>query len=331
MTHFASDENGHITDVERDFLENRFEGFGMFISAATLVVQGGKAFTGQPEAIDDSDLDSLKEVVKIAHKQGAKAILQLHHGGYRAIPTLNPNQEIFAPSNHENGAKELTDEQIQEIILGFSNATKLAIKAGFDGVEIHGANIYLIQQFFSGATNKREDKWGGSVEKRLSFPIAVVEAVTNAVKDDGNPEFIVGYRLSPEEPDEDGITMDQTLVLVEELSVKPIQYIHISLQDIHSKPHRSKTPDISRVNQISKIIDGKLALIAVGGIFTGQDVQKALDNQNLDFVGIGKSVLLNPNLAKLIKEQKDDEIEHVFDKENSDKYRLPEIVKGFFK
>ena len=85
------------------------------------------------------------------------------------------------------------------------------IKAtGFDGVEIHGANNYLIQQFFSAQSNRRTDAWGGSLQNRLRFPLAVVDAVT-AVRDrHAKPEFIIGYRFSPEEPGENGITMADT-------------------------------------------------------------------------------------------------------------------------
>ena len=179
MTHLASDENGHITADERRFLNNRFEGFGLFIAAATLVAEGGKAFYGQPEAIGEEDLPSLREVAEIAHQQGAKALLQIHHGGWQALPDLNPNGEIFAPSAHTaTGAKALTDAQIRSIIAGYANAAELALQAGFDGVEIHGANNYLIQQFFSAQSNQRSDEWGGSLENRMRFPLAVVDAVT---------------------------------------------------------------------------------------------------------------------------------------------------------
>ena len=211
MTHLASDDNGHITDEERQFLTDRFRGIGLFISAATLVHDGGKAFYGQPEAIGPEDLPSLREVARIAHDQGAKALLQIHHGGWQSIPALNPNGEIFAPSEHpETGAKALTEAQIQSIIDGYGRAAELALEAGFDGVEIHGANNYLIQQFFSAQSNRRTDAWGGNLQNRLRFPLAVVDAVTAVRDKHAKPEFIIGYRFSPEEPGENGITMADT-------------------------------------------------------------------------------------------------------------------------
>ena len=233
MTHLASDENGHITADERRFLNNRFEGFGLFIAAATLVAEGGKAFYGQPEAIGEEDLPSLREVAEIAHQQGAKALLQIHHGGWQALPDLNPNGEIFAPSAHTaTGAKALTDAQIRSIIAGYANAAELALQAGFDGVEIHGANNYLIQQFFSAQSNQRSDEWGGSLENRMRFPLAVVDAVTDIVKKHQRPDFIVGYRFSPEEAGDNGITMTETFALIDALVTKPLQYLHVSLSQI---------------------------------------------------------------------------------------------------
>ena len=104
----------------------------------------------------------------------------------------------------------------------------MSIKSGYDGVEIHGANNYLIQQFYSPHTNKRIDEWGGSDEKRMSFALKIVDEICKLREKYNCPNFIVGYRLSPEEPYEDGLTMTETLKLVRELVKKPLQYIHIS-------------------------------------------------------------------------------------------------------
>lgn len=104
----------------------------------------------------------------------------------------------------------------------------MAIQAGFDGVEIHGANGYLLQQFYSGASNRRTDKWGGAREKRMRFPLAVLDAVLEARKESGRNDFIVGYRFSPEEPWDDGLTMEDTLALIDELRKRNLDYLHVS-------------------------------------------------------------------------------------------------------
>ena len=107
--------------------------------------------------------------------------------------------------------KELTDNEIKEIINGYANATELSLKAGYDGVEIHGANNYLIQQFYSPYTNNRTDEWGGSDEKRMKFALEVVDACVKIREKYNKPDFIIGYRLSPEEPYPTGITMNETI------------------------------------------------------------------------------------------------------------------------
>lgn len=111
----------------------------------------------------------------------------------------------------------MTEQEVWEMVDSFAYAAELVMKAGFDGVEIHGANGWLIQQFMSAATNLRTDYWGGNLEKRMRFPLAIVDKIDEMRKKYNRPDFIIGYRFSPEEPGEDGITMKETLVLVDAL------------------------------------------------------------------------------------------------------------------
>ena len=322
LTHLASDDNGHITADERRFLNKRFEGFGLFIAAATLVAEGGKAFYGQPEAIGEEDLPSLREVAEIAHQQGAKALLQIHHGGWQALPDLNPNGEIFAPSAHTaTGAKALTDAQIRSIIAGYANAAELALQAGFDGVEIHGANNYLIQQFFSAQSNQRSDEWGGSLENRMRFPLAVVDAVTNIVKKHQRPDFIVGYRFSPEEAGDNGITMAETFALIDALVTKPLQYLHVSLWDFYKLARRGADETRTRIEQLHERIGGKLPLIGVGNIYTSEQAEKAMATGWAEFIALGKTLMLNPNWAELAANG--GEFATEIDPDRAEEYRLP--------
>ena len=193
MTHFASNKDGTLGEQERRFIGNRSGDMGMFILAATLVQDGGKAFHGQPEAVHESQLESLKATADIIKAQGAKAILQLHHGGKQSITELlNGKDKISASADDVTDTREATQEEILSLIDAFGKATDLAIRAGFDGVEIHGANNYLIQQFYSGHSNRRSDEWGGSREKRMRFPLAVIEAVVSAKAKHNANDFIVG-------------------------------------------------------------------------------------------------------------------------------------------
>lgn len=106
-----------------------------------------------------------------------------------AIAAERPNAEI---------PRALTEDEIFDLIEDFKKATERAIKAGFDGVEIHGANTYIIQQFFSPHSNRREDQWGGSIEKRFNFINELVDSVTEVVDNSNVQDFIVGYHFSPE-------------------------------------------------------------------------------------------------------------------------------------
>ncbi|MFB2538667.1 MULTISPECIES: NADH-dependent flavin oxidoreductase [unclassified Acinetobacter] len=327
MTHFASNDDGSISQEERDFLQNRFEGFGLFISAATLVSAEGKAFAGQPTAMSGQDLPSLKEVATIAHQQGAKAILQLHHGGIQAKQELIGDLNKKAPSNHaESGSMALTENEIQQVIADFANATDLAIQAGFDGVEIHGANGYLIQQFFSAKTNQRQDQWGGSVENRLRFPLAIVDAVVAIKQKHQRDDFIIGYRFSPEEEGENGITMTDSFALVDALKQKPLQYLHISLHGFYHNVRRGADTNLTRIELIHQRLEGKLPLIGVGTLFTAEQIVDALNTGWAEFIALGKIVLINPDLVHLIESEQTDQIISELDLDKADRYRLPSRI-----
>ena len=217
----------------------------------------------------------------------------------------------------------MTNDDILRVIKDFANATELSIKAGYDGIEIHGANNYLIQQFYSGYYNKRNDEWGGSLEKRMRFPLEVVDACCKIRDKYNKPEFIIGYRLSPEEPFEDGITMTETLELIKALVQKPIQYIHISQRNYFQEARRGQGVGTPRLKLIHEITKGKVALIGVGGLYSDKDFNKALNSGYSDFIGAGRASMLNKDLALLLKEGKGDEINLVLEPDHPEKYSIP--------
>ncbi|NEN75136.1 NADH-dependent flavin oxidoreductase [Pelistega sp. NLN82] len=321
-THFASSEDGSMSEQERQFLSNRAEDFGLFITASTLVAKGGKAFIGQPEAVSEKDLPSLRKVAQLIQSQGAKAILQLHHGGYRSKSILN--KEIVAPSAIYK-ARALNNEEIERLINAFANATRLAIEAGFDGVEIHGANGFLIQQFYSRQTNFRTDKWG----EPLAFPIAVVDAVIAVREKYQRPDFIIGYRFSPEEAGDNGLTMVETIALIDALTQKPLQYLHISLWDFYKKVRRGENTHLERIAVIYQHIAGRLPLIGVGGLLSADQVLTAYQTGWAEFIAVSKAIMLNPSFAHLIKSGREDEIITELDPEKADHYGIPDVLWDF--
>ena len=330
MTHFGSQTDGLISDQERTFLSNRAGDMGLFITAATLVQKDGKAFHGQPEATGEHCLDSLKETAQILRQQGTKAILQIHHGGSKAIDDLLDGlDKISASANEAEHAREATAEEVEALIASYAQAADLALRAGFDGVEIHGANGYLIQQFYSAQSNRRNDQWGGSLENRMRFPLAVVDAVVAVREKHQRDDFIIGYRFSPEEPGEDGLTMTETGALIDALVQKPLQYLHVSLWEFDKKIRRGGDTAQTRMQFIHERINGKLPLIGVGNLFTADQILAAYETGWAEFIALGKTVMINPHIATQIREGREDEIVTQLDPTRADHYGLPDTLWGF--
>ena len=330
---YGSDPSGHLLDEERQYLAKRATGIGLYILGAAAVSLEGIGIMGQPRALSEKDIPSLAERAKIVKDQGALAICQIVHGGlfgnkqYSGKTPLSPSAEVgnkelekMGILNDDTRNKDLTNEDVLRIIKDFAYATELAIKAGYDGIEIHAANNFLVQQFYSGYYNKRKDEWGGSLEKRMRFPLEVVDACCKVREKYKKPEFIIGYRLSPEEPFEDGITMTETLALVRALVKKPIQYIHVSQKNYFQNARRGEGAGTPRLKLIHDEIKGKVALIGVGGLFTEKDINKALISGYTEFIGVGRASMINRDLATLLKEGKGDKIEVEVDDKHPEDY-----------
>ena len=341
MTLFGSNPDGTISEEEKKFYKQRATGIGLYILGATCVSLEGLAFDNQPRAFNDKDIPSNKERVKIIKEQGALAISQIHHGGclglkrLSGVPVMAVSADVFNKElekkgelNDDSKAIELTDKDIKRIIDDYANATEISIKAGYDGIEIHGANNYLLQQFYSGYYNKRTDEWGGSLEKRMKFPLEVVDACCKIRDKYNKPEFIIGYRLSPEEPFDDGITMTETLALIRELIKRPLQFIHVSQSKFFQEARRGEGAGTPRLKLIHDELKGKMALIGVGGLLSYDDLKKALDSGYVDFIGVGRALMLNKDLGILLKEGKFDKINLDIDPKHPEKYDLPKILWG---
>ena len=337
LTLFASNPDGTINDDEREYLKVRGTGIGLYILGATAVNQEGLTFLGQPRALSEKDLPSLEERAKIIKSQGALAINQIHHGGlkakfeYSGTAPLAPSSEIadklLKDSNSfDTPTKELTVDEIKKIIEGFGNATELSIKSGYDGIEIHGANNFLLQQFYSPYTNRRTDEWGGTEEKRMKFPLEVVDACCKAREKLNRPDFIIGYRLSPEEPYDTGLTMTETNHLIKALLTKPIQYIHISQWNYFKKAHRGDGAGEERLKTIHNLTKEKVALIGVGGLLSEKDLSTAFDSGFSEFIGFGCASMINKDLGILLKENKGNQISLEIDPEHPEKYSFPPVL-----
>ncbi|MCH4475402.1 NADH-dependent flavin oxidoreductase [Staphylococcus haemolyticus] len=340
LTHTSSNDDGTISDVEIPYIEKRSKDVGLAINAASNVNDIGKAFPGQPSVAHDSDIEGLKRLAQAMKKNGAKALVQIHHGGAQALANLTPNGDVVAPSpitlksfgqQHEHDAREITPEEIEQTIKDFGEATRRVIEAGFDGVEIHGANHYLIHQFVSSYYNRRNDEWSD----HMKFPTAVIDEVLKAKSEYASDDFIVGYRLSPEEAETPGISMEITEQLINTITEKSIDYVHISLGDIHSTTREGKYAGQERLKLIHQWVDGRIPVIGIGSVFKADDALDAIKSTGVELVALGREILLDYNFISKIQEGKEDEILSEFDPHREDKHELPpnlwkQFNQGFY-
>lgn len=336
MTNFSSNPDGTVSDAEVSYYARRSSGVSMVITACTYVTPNGKGFHGEFAGDKDAMIPSLTRLAKAIKEQGAKAILQIFHGGRMCPPELVPNGEIVSASDVpavRGGAstdepdvkpRPLTENEIEEIIKAFGETTRRAIEAGYDGVEIHGANGYLIQQFFSPHSNRREDQYGGNLEKRMTFPLAIVDEVQKAVKEHATPEFIVGYRFSPEEPETPGITMADTLKLVDTLANKGLTYLHVSLGEFFSTARRGvEDTNKTRIEYLLETINNRVPLIGVGSIYTADDARKAF-NTGVPLLALGRELIIDPDWVQKVAEGKENEIVTKIDKTKQKELVIPD-------
>lgn len=330
MTTFSSNPDGTVSDEEVAYYSRRSNGVGMVVTACAYVIPNGKGFQGEFGSDRDDLIPSLRRIASAIKEQGAKAVLQIFHGGRMCPPELVPDGEIVSASAvpAEQGVvsdqvpRALTETEIQSIIRDFGESTRRAIEAGFDGVEIHGANGYLIQQFFSPHSNRREDQYGGSLEKRLSFPIAVVDEVKKAVAEHAKEPFLIGYRFSPEEPETPGITMADTLALVDVLASKELDYLHVSLMEFWSTPRRGVEDSRSRLEIIQERVGESVPVIGVGSIYTADDALKAIQS-GVSMIAIGRGLIIDPDWVEKVKQGKESEIEIKLKKDAGSRLVVP--------
>lgn len=328
MTNFSSNPDGTVTAEEVAYYGRRSSGVGMVITACTYVTLNGKGFPGEFGGDRDEMIESLRQLADGIKSKGAKAVLQIFHGGRACPPDLVPNGDVVSASNipaeSANAVipRPLETEEIHAIIEAFGETTRRGIEAGFDGVEIHGANGYLIQQFFSPHSNRRDDEYGGSLEKRMTFPLAIVKKVNQVVQERARQPFIVGYRFSPEEAETPGITMDDTLALVDALADQGLDYLHVSLQDFWSKPRRGSNLEKMRIELLQETIGGRVPLIGVGSILTADDALKA-HQAGVPLVALGREIIMDPDWVEKVETGREEEIITKFDKSKQTELVIP--------
>jgi N-ethylmaleimide reductase len=286
---------------------------GLIITEATQVSMQGMGYAKTPGIYSQEQIDGWKLTTAAVHKKGGKIFLQLWHVGRvssskvnglqpiapSALKAQNTNVYIFdgAPNGDAtfipvDEPKEMDKTDIENVIKEFAQGAKNAIAAGFDGVEIHGANGYLIDQFLRSNSNKRTDEYGGSKENRIRLLIEISKAVVEAI---GNEK--TGVRLSPFisfKDMNDPEILDTIMLASEELNKLDIAYIHLCEADWDDAPQIS---DEFRKELRTKF---KNTIIATGNK-TPQTGEKLIENNLVDLVGFGRKFLTNPDYPKRVK------------------------------
>lgn len=329
MTNFSSNEDGTVSDAEIEYYARRSGGVGLVLTACIYVSPNGKGFQGEFAGDSDEMIPSLRRLAAAIKGKGAKAVLQIFHGGRECPPGLVPNGDVVSASavaSEQNNKgvvpRALSEAEIESIIRDFGATTRRAIEAGFDGIEIHGANGYLIQQFFSPHSNRREDRFGGNIDNRLRFPLAVVDEVKRVTAEHAKEPFLIGYRFSPEEATLPGITMEDTFRLIDELAQKDLDYLHVSLQEFWSVPRRGADESKTRLEWIQERVGHLVPVIGVGSVRTPDDALKALET-GIPLVAIGRELIIEPDWVEKIAEGREAEIKMTISKNDQDRLVVP--------
>lgn len=345
MTTWAGNADGTVSEEEVAYYRRRVNGAGLVITGCTHVQPNGMGFTDEFASYDDSFVPSLRRLAEAAKSGGAPALLQIFHAGNKAVPALVPGGDVvsasavatevgpFAPALTP---RALIHDEILDIVRAFGAATRRAIEAGFDGIELHGAHGFLIQNFFSPKFNRRTDEWGGSLENRLRFPLAVVREVKRVIDAHATQPFLLGYRLSADEPDEGGLRIDDTLVLIDRLVNSGCDYIHVSLTSVHETKPVDGTDEKTIAELVIERVAGRLPVMAAGQIRKPDQAVRAIE-LGLSLVAIGQGLVMNPNWVELAKSDLDDRIATALASSKVSQFAIPaklwkviEAMAGWF-
>ncbi|QPB18894.1 NADH-dependent flavin oxidoreductase [Rhizobium sp. 007] len=318
MTTWSANDDGTVSDEEVSYYRRRVNGVGLALTGCTHVLPNGIGFTGEFASYDDSFTPSLRRLAEAAKSGGAPAILQIFHAGNKAVPELIPDRDVVSASALEvppgpfnpGGVttRALSHDEILDVISAFGEATRRAIEAGFDGIELHGAHGFLIQNFFSPLYNQRNDEWGGTLENRMRLPLAVVREVKRVITTCATRPFLLGYRVSPEEPEQGGLRINDTYALIEQLIDGGVDYLHASLSNaLEAKPVEA-SGDRTIAELIAARVAGRVPVLAAGQVRTPQQAERALD-LGLSLVAVGQWLVINPDWVELSQSGKDNLIE----------------------
>jgi 2,4-dienoyl-CoA reductase-like NADH-dependent reductase (Old Yellow Enzyme family) len=287
LTNLQSGTDGVMSDDEYHWLTRRAEGgFGLTMTCATSVQHRGVGFPGQLGAHDDLHLEGLKRMASGIKAQGSHAVVQLHHGGMRAMGDYCDDTPMCPSDDESTNSKAMTIEEVEGFIEDCIASAVRCHKAGFDGVQLHGAHGYLIAQFLSPEINRRDDAYGGSPVKRAKVLFDIIEGINASC----GRSFSLGVRLSPERF---GQRTEEIRDLAGQLLTDDrIDYLDMSLWDVFKPAHDEAFAGESLLKVFTDLPRKGVALGAAGKLYSAGDCQRAIDS-GLDFVLIGRGAVVH--------------------------------------
>lgn len=336
MTTMSSFYNGMVSKDELAYYAKRAGGPGMVITAVANVTPNGKGFEGELSATSDEMIPSLRSLAETIQSKGAKAVLQIFHAGRKTFariiggeqPVSAGTVKALYPEDSET-PRALTSDEVEAIIKDFGQATKRAIIAGFDGVELHGANTYLLQQFFSENSNQRTDKWGGNRDERMTFAKAVIKEVQSVIDKYATKPFILGYRLSPEEIEKPGIRLEDSLYFVENIK-HDVDYIHLSMGSYLRTSLNNPEDKKPILNYFIETIGPEVPLIGLGSVETPNDAQEVI-NKGASLVAMGRELLREPNWVEKVQRNDENSIRTTISASDMDELSIPTVMQTYLK
>lgn len=305
LTRCMADDELVPTQAMADYYARRAD-IGLIISEATIIRPDGQGYPNTPGLFTPAQIAGWRNVTDKVHDNGGKIFAQLWHTGRVAHPHFFGGDYVLAPSalgvkGTVPRMRELTylepkpasKEEIEELIADYAQAAINALEAGFDGVEIHGANGYLIDQFLHYSSNVREDEFGGSPENMARFPLAVVDAVVNAIGEDRT-----ALRLSPGayfNIDTDARDREVFDYLLAELESRNLAFLHVGVFDDQMEfDYLGGTASEYMRSRYSK------TLVGVGG-FTPESGSQAIASGKFDLLAIGRPLIANPDYVAKVR------------------------------
>ena len=302
VTFSFSENDGFVTDKKifhyKTIAEN---GIGIVIVEATCVNKDGKLSEDQLGIWDDKYIEGLSKLSQEIHKEGSMAIIQIHHAGLRKRGEII--QIPVTSSDYDDGktkGRGMTLEEIEMVKDDFIQGAVRAQKAGFDGVELHGAHGYLLTQFFSEKINKRTDSYGGSFENRNRLALEILRGIRVKTRDD----FIVGIRMGSNEN-----SLEESIERAKVFEKEGFDFLHVST-GFDGTPLDVELPEDFPCNWIvygaTRIKENvSIPVMGVNMIKEKQQIDYLLNNNLLDFVAIGRAQLADYDFTRHLREGED--------------------------